>query len=152
MELHWQAPKHSMHGDLVELIAPYPFEPYTIEFGMVPTGDRPPRYYVRCCDHDGRTLPPWEATFPTATEAKAFAERRVMEAERYGPHGKPMYRPFIDGQAKDCRCLYCGEWMVILPGDAEYDALAMQNMTRSWRLTRATTVYSSLLTALDRIV
>jgi hypothetical protein len=73
MTLHWHRPKYPMHGDMVEAIAPY--GPYTMEFGQVPTGDQPPRYYVACCPHEGGGDPIWEGTFTTAEEAKAHAQQ-----------------------------------------------------------------------------
>jgi hypothetical protein len=72
MELHWHRPKYSMHGDMVELVAPC--GRYLIELGMNPSGG----YYVSCCDHtqeEGSLK--WDASFPTAQEAKDYAEDRV---------------------------------------------------------------------------
>ena len=72
MRLHWHEPKHSMHGDMVEEVAPC--GRYLIEFGMTHAGG----YYVACCDHiQEQGFLQWQASFPTAEEAKEYAQARV---------------------------------------------------------------------------
>jgi hypothetical protein len=83
MRLHWQywqSQKSSLHGDMVEQVAPC--GRYLIKFGRVPGGD----YFVACCDHISDDLPLWEFIMSTEAEAKDYAEH-LVEREALHAYG-----------------------------------------------------------------
>jgi hypothetical protein len=70
--LQWQVPQHSMHGDLVALIAPHE-DGYHFEVGQIPTAEGVPhRYFLTYCRHLAHQTQ-WEGTFPSIDAAQAYA-------------------------------------------------------------------------------
>jgi hypothetical protein len=120
MTLHWHHPKYSMHGDMVELVAPC--GRYLIEFGLMPDG----RYYVSCCDHinsgdrwEGNGGQQWMAFFPTADEARAYAQHRV-ETEGWWTDNTVYVEPCGNPTCVELACVR----------DADERRLAQQNDAR----------------------